>query len=250
MAFGQHHFLIQKATEHGVNGLFEITGIAIGGEVGRKMRIPSQSRIEFYGDSLTAGYGNLTSNATTNAGGWNYQNGCKTYATFASQMLNADYAIAAASGHGVLGGFNNSTQTADKYWDYTLVGSKTPWSRADYDADLIVINYGTNDNSRVTNSGTKLDTAAYKAKVKSLVEGMRAENPDVQILWVLGMAYISETSDVVTSIKAVADELDYMNFYYAPSRTNGGDWHPSVADHKYHAENLVNKINELYPDMF
>jgi len=231
--------------------MVEITGISIGGEPGTAKPVQSDKRIEFYGDSLTAGYGNLVTHG--GAGSWDCQNGCKTYATFTAQKLGADYAIAAASGHGVMYGYGQKvgTQTPDKYWDYTLVGDKTPWSRTDYDADLIVINFGTNDNSTDNMyDDITIDKDEYKAKVKTLVETMKAENPDVEILWVLGMAWISEDSTVVKAIKEAADELDYLNFYFAPTRTNGGDGHPSVADHVYHAENLTKKINELYPDMF
>ncbi|MBQ4156191.1 MAG: hypothetical protein IJD90_05250 [Clostridia bacterium] len=255
---GEHTFLIQKATEHGCFDMVEITGISIGGEPGTAKPVQSDKRIEFYGDSLTAGYGNLTSNGTSGAGTWQYQNGCKTYATFTAQKLGADYAIAAASGHGVMYGYAQKvgTQTPDKYWDYTLVGEKkTPWSRETYDADLIVINFGTNDNS-TDNYDWKdgydvvIDKDEYKAKVKTLVETMKAENPDVEILWVLGMAPIPENSTVVKAIKEVDAELDYLNFYYAPAHVSGGDGHPTVEEHKTHATNLTNKILELYPDMF
>lgn len=263
---GEHTFLIQKATEHGCFDMVEITGISIGGEPGTAKPVQAEKRIEFYGDSLTAGYGNLTTSTTSNAGGWEYQNGCKTYATFTAQKLGADYAIAAASGHGVMYGYGQKVdtslahrQTPDKYWDYTLVGDKTPWSRAEYDADLIVINFGTNDNSTnnmFDKTGVKLDKDEYKAEVKKLVETMKAENPDVQILWVLGMASIpsndnlDKESIVVKAVKEVDAELDYLNFYYAPAHTSGGDGHPTVAEHKIHATNLTNKILELYPDMF
>lgn len=248
---GEHTILIQKATEHGCFDMIEITGISIGGELGTTKPVQSDKRIEFYGDSLTAGYGNLVTHG--GAGTWDCQNGCKTYATFASQTLGADYAIAAASGHGVMYGYGQKvgTQTPDKYWNYTLVGERTAWDRAAYDADLIVINFGTNDNSTDNMyTDVNIDKDEYKAKVKALVEGMRAENPDVEILWVLGMAYIAESSTVVKAIKEAADELDYMNFFFAKARTNGGDGHPSVEDHKYHATQLVDEINRLYPDMF
>ncbi len=247
LTYGEHTFLIQKATEHGQNPLFEITGVSVGGELADTKPVQSEKRIEFYGDSITAGYGNLTTNATTNAGGWEYQNGCKTYATFTAQTLGADYAIAAASGHGVLGGFNTYTQTPDKYWDYTLVADKTPWSRTNYDADLIVINFGANDNSR---EGANLDKEAFLAKASILVETMKAENPDVEILWITGMNAISESMPIISALKSLDEKFDYVNFLHANPRQNGGDWHPSVEDHKYHATQVVNKIKALYPDMF
>ena len=251
LAQGEHTIMIQKATEHGCFDLVEITGICVGGELGTVKPYESDKRIEFYGDSLTAGYGNLVTHG--GAGTWDCQNGCKTYAVYTARTLGADYAIAAASGHGVMYGYGQKvgTQTPDKYWDYTLVGKKTPWDRAEYDADLVVINFGTNDNSTDNMyTDVNIDKDEYKAKVKALVENMRAENPDVEILWVLGMAWIDTNSTVVKAIQEAAAELDYLNFFFANARTNGGDGHPSVDDHKYHAEQLTKEIKRLYPDMF
>ncbi len=244
---GEHTIMIQKATEWSVNSLFTINGLAFSGEFGAEPPEAKTRRIEFYGDSITSGYGNLTYNGQSRAGSWEYQDGCKTYAAFTANALNADYAVASASGHGVITGLGSATQTYDKFFDYSLIDTKTAWSRADYDADLIVINYGSNDN---TKKGYDLDTAAFEAECSKIIEGMREENPDVQILWVIGMNTVEDSAPVITSLKNIDEKYDYVNFYKATAKHSGGDSHPTVAEHKFHAEGLVAKIKALYPDMF
>lgn len=246
MSEGEHTIEIRKATEWSQCSLVTIDSIILSGEPGVSKPAEKVHRIEFYGDSITSGYGNL-SEQISGRGSWEWQDGTRTYASYAAHALNADYAVASASGHGVLGGYSNKTDVYSKFFDYSLVSEKTAWSRTDYDADLIVINFGTNDDSR---DNTELDTDAFKAECRKIIEQMHADNPDAQILWVIGMNYIDNAKPVIVSLQNIAEEYDYVNFYKSVAAQNGGDWHPNIADHKNLGAKLVNKINELYPDMF
>lgn len=244
---GKHRILIQKATEWSLNSLYTINSVTLVGSVVDENPEAKPYKIEFYGDSITSGYGNLTTNGTSSAGNWNYQNGCQTYATYVAQALNADYAIASASGHGVLGGYSGYTQTYDKYFDYSVVSDKTAWSRKDYDADLIVINFGSNDNSR---EGNNLDVDAFVAKSSEIIEGMHKDNADAQILWVIGMNYVSSSAPVITALKQLEEKYDYVTFYKSVNRQSGGEAHPSVADHKVLAGYLTDYIKSTYTSIF
>lgn len=248
---GLHTIEIRKATEHGNCQLITVKAITLNGE---KSSVPAtkKHRIEFYGDSITAGYGNIELQAgeeqeSANKGSWQYQDGTRTYATFTAHKFDADYSIAAASGHGVLGGYSNYTQTFDKYFDYSIVKNKTPWSRKNYNADLIVINFGSNDNSR---EGNNLNVDNFVNKASEIVESMHKDNPNAKILWVTGMNYVSDTAKLCTALQKLDEKYDYLNYRKVPARHSGGDSHPTVNEHKYHADNLTQIINELYPDMF
>ncbi len=243
---GEHTFLIQKATEFSQNPRYEITGIAFEGSPAGKKPYESDKRIEFYGDSITSGSGNLVPNGS-NEVAWKAQNGCQTYASFTAQALGADYAVASASGHGITGGWNNFVNKLSTYSEYTLVDEKTPWSRVDYDADLIVINMGTNDHHR---DGNNLDVEGYTKACGDLVEKMRSENEDVEILWIIGMMNIPESAPIISALKSLDEKYDYVRFHRLEAKQNGGGAHPTVEDHKYHAQKLIEKINEYYPNMF
>ena len=246
LPYGEHTFLIQKATEHSRNARYEITSVSFDGIPCEDKPKESDYRIEFYGDSITSGEGNLVENGST-AQAWQAQNGCKTYASFVAHSLGADYAVASSAGHGILGGWNNFTSKLSNYSEYALVDEKTPWDRADYDADLIVINMGTNDHHR---DGNNLNEQTYLDACSQLVETMRTENPDVEILWVIGMMSIPDNAPIISALKSLDEKYDFVRFFKLEPKQNGGNAHPTVEDHKYHAEKLIEKINEFYPDMF
>lgn len=249
---GEHIITLLKATEWSQNNLITLSAVSIFGEKANAKPASRPHRIEFYGDSLTSGYGNFNKEKGSIFYTWDCQDGGQTYATFLSNKLNAEWAIASASGFGVLGGHSDHTSLYSKFFDYSVVNStdaskNIKWSRSNFDADLIIINYGTNDDTRAKKEG--LDIDAFVAECGKIITAMRADNPDVKILWNIGMASISDSSDVVKALKTVASTYN-IDFYKCPAKANGGDGHPTIEDHKYHAENLYNKINELYPDLF
>lgn len=244
---GEHTILIQKATEHTQNSLITVNAIAVSGEFGTEKPKAKAHKIEFYGDSITSGYGNLTNSKTSNAGSWSYQDGVKTYATYTANALDADYAVASASGHGVLGGYDDYIQLYSKYFNYSIVSTQVPWSRADYDADLIVINFGSNDDSR---EGNNLDQTTFEAECQKIIDEMVKDNPDVQILWVIGMNLIESDHKILTYLQNVADNNENVKFFSTSAACSGGENHPTVAEHKSHAEKLVNFIKQNYPTLF
>ena len=246
LTYGEHTFLIQKATEHSRNARYEITSVSFDGSPCKDKPKESEKRIEFYGDSITSGEGNLVKNGSS-AQAWEAQNGCKTYASFIAHSLGVDYAVASSAGHGILGGWNNLTSKLSNYSEYSLVDEKTPWSRADYDADLIVINMGTNDNVR---DGKNLDIENYTNACSELVEKMRADNPDVEILWVIGMMKVDDDMPIISALKELDEKYDYVRFHKLEAKQSGGNSHPTVEEHKFHAQKTLEKINEFYPDMF
>ena len=250
MTEGTHTIEIRKATEWSQCGKITVTGVTISGTLGTTAPEQKAHRIEFYGDSITSGYGNLTTTETSPAGSWLYQDGTRSYAAFTAHHYDAEYAIATASGHGILGGYVGTTSTYDKYFKYSCVPDKTPWSVADYDADLIVINLGSNDHFRCANAGTQIDQSAFVAKCSGIVEDMHTQNPDAKILWVVGMMGVDDSRGLISALTTLDNKYDYVDFQKMTAKANGGDWHPTIDDHKYHANNLCNIIDQKYPNMF
>lgn len=243
---GKHTIEILKATEWSQNALVTLTAVTV---VGTKASEKSEKnlKIEFYGDSITSGFGNLCDDSVTaNHGSWKYQDGTMTYASYAAHALNADYAVASASGHGVLGGFTpgDTVNSYKKFFDYSLVSEKTLFSRADYGADFIVINFGTNDNERVK-AGGEYDAQAFEAECSAIIEQMHNDNPKAHIIWTVGMMFVSSESPVYISLQKVDEKYDYVSFYNSVAMQNGGAYHPSVSDHKELGKALADYILEL-----
>ncbi|MBQ7128626.1 MAG: hypothetical protein IJO19_01400 [Clostridia bacterium] len=247
---GTHTIEIRKATEWSQCPLVTVSSVTVCGEKGTEKPTEKTKKIEFYGDSITSCYGILTTAGTKNAGSWEYQDGTATYAAFTAHNYDAEYAVASASGHGVLGGYNDTTSLYSKYFDYAIVPNKTPWSVADYDADLIVINFGSNDDSRTKNAGTTVDIDAFVEKASEIVEGMHEKNADAKILWVIGMNYVADSGNVVTALNTLASKYSYVDFYKMSAAALGGDYHPTIAEHKTHAKRLCEYIDAHYPNLF
>ena len=137
--------------------------------------------IEFYGDSLTAGYSNIATKdyPTSEEGDAIYQDATQTYGFLASEALNADCSILAMSGVGLDQGWtsNNFMYYFGKYsyrrgsTAYSFSGARVP--------DLVVIHLGANDvtcgssKSKFVENGTAL--------IKYIHEGY---GKNVPIIWV------------------------------------------------------------------
>lgn len=219
-------------------------------------------KIEYYGDSLTCGYGNLCTNGTSSAGSWQYQDGMQTYAAFAARELNAEFAVCAGSGYGIYTGYPyarddlgnfilNTTQTIDDimnigFWDNN--NHAVDWDFS-FDADVVVINLGTNDQSFARIAKRELPDDEVYAEAKELIDTIRSHNPDCCIIWLGGVAgnYESEYFHGATVLSKLADETDNMIFYNSMKPSSaGGDGHPSVEQHKVLGEQLATLIRDTY----
>lgn len=101
-------------------------------------------KLLFIGDSLTCGYGNLSSD-TDIPFDTSYEDGLNAYASLAAQALQADYEIVAVSGIGLYKSIYANVTMPSIYEQYDIYDT-TPYPFVD-DKDYIVINLGTNDYS-------------------------------------------------------------------------------------------------------
>ncbi|MBQ2391766.1 MAG: hypothetical protein II306_08365 [Clostridia bacterium] len=245
MAPGLHTIQVVRATEFN-KGEFMIRSIAICGEKYGAPPAEKGMKLEFYGDSLTAGYGNIATGS--GKGGWQYQDGTLTYAAFCARELDADYSAIAASGHGITTGFSSRSQLISTYWDKTGV-TGFDWDFS-YDADVVVINLGTNDQSYFTNSKTQCNEEEFKTNARALIDGILSHNSDCKMYWIYGMAYLADNDyhSIVTWLGDLADEYDCLDLLYISTGASGGDGHPTVAQHQAAGKILVDVIRKYYTD--
>ena len=192
--------------------------------------------IEFIGDSITCGYGNLWTPdsfaASSASGNADYEDGTAAYAYLCAQSLEADCSVISCSGIGV-----------DKGWTSFSMGDLYPKASyfrdkdTDYDfartPDLVVINLGTNDKSR---GSTEAD---FKAKARALIELIRTKyGEDTSIVWAYGMmgdARCAWSKDVISSLGGEAAGLYTVEL---TQNSDGGNGHPSRTAQRYAAAEL------------
>ena len=212
---------------------------------------PSPGRlIEFVGDSITAGYGNLGNEPHPNYGNPNpcpfsfeTESAYMSYGAVAARALAADASMVAMSGWGVYRsrtGDQNDVlpkvyanalgTTAAQAWDFRTR------------PQLVVINLGTNDFSP-GDPGTPYATA-----LGGFVDSVRSRYPAAWIFCAVGTMYstaqhakaLSYTQSVVNSRGGDGGRVALVDLGSQDAlQGTGCDWHPSVAEDQRMADVLV-----------
>ena len=197
--------------------------------------------IEFYGDSLTAGYSNIATKdyPTSEEGDAIYQDATKTYAFLASEALNADCSILAMSGVGIDKGWtsNNFMHYFSKYsyrrgnTAYNFNGARVP--------DLVVIHLGAND---VTCGSSRSKFVQNATDLINYIHNGYGE--DIPIIWAYDpgeQVPDSWREEVLNKFSGKTKVYSLKLEWRSKGKING---HPNVAGHEKNAGELVDLIKK------
>lgn len=221
-------------------------------EGGKLLDLPPRPtrKIEFIGDSYTIGYGN--EGPALDCGGVYrpYENSARTFATIASQELNAESHLIAISGYGAVRNYGDANSTSPNpvpiYYGRTLMEREDlPWDFSTWSPDAVVVKLGTNDHS--TQPQPSADV--FIKGIHGLMEQVHAAYGDVPV-FLLADASIPE---LVKRMEIAAQQQQTMGnkkTYFVklsqPARDQlGCDWHPLVSAHKTMAAELVAAIKPV-----
>lgn len=224
-------------------------------------------KIEWIGDSFTAGYGNLVSNPAPPNGnpstGFHAKNedNSRAWGAMASKNLNAEYMCTAFSGRGIYRNYNNSeTGTLPKIYD--LVTPSIPevkWEFSLYQPDLVVVNLGQNDFGPETYGKIIMaDSIKFTTAYLKLLESIKNNNPSAKILITIGGGLsdyypikFRTLSRSRSWLKSIANTFNknYPNscdtFEISTNKPPyGEDWHPTVKSHERMADEAVIAIKK------
>ncbi len=210
-------------------------------------------KMQFIGDSITVGYGSIGTDPVE----WSTatEDGTVTYAALTAQYFGADNHTIAISGRGIVrntGGDNKKLMPVlYQCIDYTMCPDYAPvdpskiYDNSLYQADVVVINLGTNDAG---SNNSDLTTSEFKAGCKAFIQQVRAAQPNAIIIYAYGFmttTYGTEASQAVAELNAAGDS----NIYYLPLATITSDekhiGHPNGAAHADRANTLIAKVAEL-----
>ena len=214
---------------------------------------PKKSRkIEFYGDSITCGYGS-TSPKKNSAGFLSKEeNGLQTYAYFTASMLGAQSQVISYSGWAMNRSWvdpNSDTSCsipsiADKY----SKDNSADWDFSKFEADVVVINLGANDNVYIDNDARRL--LEFKLRYKSFISFLRSKYTDAHIVCSFGMLGESGIYNTIISLVNEINAEGDNKVYYIKLHTRtvpdqaGADGHPLNTAHKIAGEELAVFISE------
>ncbi len=234
-----------------------LTRVRTDGEI--KLLPPARRRIEFIGDSITAGEGGR---GPVSFDEWlpmmfsSHDN----FTALTAKALNADYSTLAISGWGVITGWdNNPSNRLPAVYD-RLYGYQNE-KRYDFSfkPDTVVIALGTNDNNALSHapftdpadgSVHKLTDSAEDMKrledgACAFMRGIASQNPRARLVWLCfytGGCIHDALERAVERVKSDGTDAAFgvpLDLYHLPRGGMGSRYHPGAASHRHIARELI-----------
>ena len=258
-----------KATESAVGEVrFYGIEIPVDSEDGNfDMLAANQLKIEFIGNSITCGYGNMVSipdqpvgNPLTGFHPHN-ENAYQSYAMQTARRLNASAVLVCYSGRGMYRNFGgDTTETLPKIYDRIHLQNKKSktWDHSKQIPDIIVINLGTNDYY-LESQNKPLNDSVFVQTYIQFVEKLISYYPNAKIVCANGSMLNDNWPEgkkcwtrIQNNIRQVCDyfhakgKASIYPFFFAPQKAPfGEDYHPSLATHTRMAEDLTEFIRTV-----
>jgi len=239
---GRHHLVLFKRSEADAGtARFRGASLPPGAQAWRPAPIPYRLRMEFIGDSITAG----ACNEDGQEDQWEDRrthNAALSYAALTAAAFNADHRNIAVSGMGISTGWVE--KKAGQVWDRLYPDASSP--RADLQAwtpDIVFVNLGENDDSFPKAHGQPFP-AGYTDGYIALVQAVRTAYPRARIVLLRGgMSGGSQSGPLRHAWEAAVARLEatdqaVSHFVFTHWSTN----HPRVLDHHALTAELTGRV--------
>lgn len=217
---------------------------------------PSARRIEFYGNSITCGYGILDSVATNGFSVKTEDEGL-TFAALAADSLGAERRVVCWSGKGVLKNYGSDTltPTLPKLHRQILPSdAKNLWDVARWVPHVVVVDLGTNDFS-----GIAPDSARFHRAYLGFLDSLHAHYPDARIVLVdgpmlsdgypAGMNALTRVrrhlDNLVAAATAKGMSASHLELTPQGDLGFGADYHPNRAQARLNGQELTAHIRRI-----
>lgn len=228
---GDHIIRLQKATE-GEQGRTTLYALTTDGQLSAIQERIRRPHIEFYGDSLTCGYG---TESTSGSDPFlpETENCIYTYAALTAAHFGADYNLISHSGRGLIRNYGDSLAVSDP--TTTMSGralrlfdedpaSAWDFEQSSYRPDAIVITLGTNDFSTQPHPTAEQFREGYRTLIERIRTAWGAELP---VLCVVHSPYaVACVKELVASIDKAA-MADISDGVYNRTTDLGASEHPN-----------------------
>ena len=240
----RHTVLICKDTESGI-GYLEFVGLRC-----EKLLPPPaqpQRKIEYIGDSITAGTGSDESEVACGAGHWYDQhNAYFSYGARTSRALNAQWQITAVAGIGLLHSCCNMDILMPRVYDkVNLRGNAVKTDFKQYQPDVVTICLGQNDGIQ--------DSVKYCGAYVGFINTIRSKYPKASIVCLSSpmaadVKFSKTLQRYLTAIVKTANnngDKNVSRFFFLRSFNSGCDHHPDINEHGIIAQELTAYIKGL-----
>lgn len=253
---GIHEVVVTKRTEPLV-GIDTLTGIELSGTFEKPSARPHR-KIEFIGNSITCGYGNLDS-LKEHVFSHHTEDYTKTYAALSSKELGAQAHAICWSGKGVYRNMaEDTTLTMPILWERTQAMSEGKWNHG-WHPNVVVVDLGTNDYNRSAPPADKFEASFIKflrriRKVHPKASLVLLDGPMLNDFWPLAKdgkpipsltlmrGHLGRIADTLRKDGAKISTLSLTS--NSPQVGYGADWHPSQKQHQINAVELTEHLRK------
>lgn len=212
----------------------------------------NKPKIEFYGDSVTCGFG-ILSNAKDDKTLMEDEDSSISYASIASEKLGFDFSLISYSGISLTDKLNISGVPFDILSIFDTSDLVNKWDFNNFICDYVVINLGTNDDAAyksLNDQNEKLLTLkSFKEKYIEFIDILKSIHKNAQIICVSNVMNVLH-QDIIDVIKDVVNKENIkhsnsIHYLELIPNNDGALTHPSKEAHKINADILANFIKSI-----
>jgi len=214
---------------------------------------PKKRKIEFYGNSITAGYANEDYSGSDNPDS-SFTNNYKSYAALTARHFDADYSCICKGGIGITISWFSYIMP-DIYMRLNPMNPDSKWDFSIYTPDVVVVNLFQNDSWLVKKPerkefketfGTEPPSPEYIIDAyKEFITSLRNVSPHANIICALGsMDATKEGSPWPGYIEQAVEQLNDGQIHTVFFPYKGTKGHPSVEEHAIMADQLIQYIDQ------
>lgn len=233
---GTHRVLVVSR-----NGGGKFMGLVL--DKGKKLRRPParpKRRIEFIGDSFSAGSSNEAVSATQPANMFERTNAYTAFGPVTARHFKADYSLIAMPGIGLIGG-SFPFHMPDIYQRTLAGGSENDWDFSKWQPDVVVCYLGLNDGL-----GSQERLKLYEDGCVAFLTTIRSKYPKAEIIciWNGSPLVLNGVSNAVKRLGDAKMHAANLNADLSKGGTGPMDtFHPNNMGHQRMAEKLIELIN-------
>lgn len=264
LADAVHSVRLVKRTESAWGGVGKFGGFVAAN--GGAILAPPGDRtrqIEFIGDSMTAGYGNVSGvRDCSGVGGVDRNtNSDLSFGALTARALGADHHLNAFSGRGMVRNYAGTNPGTDyrTYYDRVLLSvDGNVWQRPrTWRPQLVVVGLGANDFSTALHSGEAWATetqlaAAYESAYHGFLDKLRARygsRPHILLssTQVSSSTTFRDTVERIVRTRSTQGDQRIHHWYFGDASLDllACDWHPSARDHRTLSGLLLDRLSSV-----
>lgn len=250
---GQHRIRLEKRTETQI-GTGSFLGFYVPDKNNQSKPDVRQRKMEFIGDSMLVGYGNLSpKRECSNDEIFRFTNTHQAFGALTAKHFDADYQINAVSGIGIVRNYNGGFPDKNfvKFYPYSLLDDKTHIYKESWSPQIIVLGQGGNDFATPLNSGEKWKSREalqddFRKNYVAFITDLRRQHPKATFI-LLTLDRLQEQNQQVNKVFSTLTAGGEKNIHLLGiqfKELTGCQWHASLNDHQAISTILINFINK------